>query len=256
MHNTDDNCVESRARRLYAAGFHRVAIDILTVHLSGHPDDGAAWRLRAVLLHRQGRWEEAFHDVQRALVLAPLGLESWVVLAEGYLRSGKRSSAADVFARLAGDEKLPADIWRPVFEGLMQLGVWQLALAVSRRAARARPEDDIAYYSMALAMLRGKQPVEQAVHLIEKSLALNPSDSRYQVTLAVQLIRLGRHAEAHERIANFSAETLASTSCRCGLEKFLRLAIHGGDAALAARLAERLSQIASTSPSKRAPHED
>lgn len=256
MQKTAEISVECRARDLYETGFPRAAIDVLHAHLVGRPDDGSAWRLRAVLLYREGRWKEAFDDVQRALVLAPLGAESWVVLADGYIRSGKRRSAADVLARLAADDELPYDLWLPVFDGLFHLGMWQAALAVGRRAASERPEDDLAYFSMAHAMLRGRQPTEQAIHLIERAIALNPVESRYRVTLAVQLLRLGRRREAHECVAALSVEAIDAITCRCCLEKFLRLTIDRGDAALASQLAGRLAQIAAANPPKRPSSED
>ncbi len=255
MQETAESSVETRAQNLYETGFPRGAIDVLQAHLDMRPDDGSAWRLRAVLLFREGRWKEAFDDVQRALVLVPLGTESWVVLADGYIRSGKRRSAADVLARLAADDELPYDLWLSVFDGLFHLGMWQSALAVGRRAANERPDDDLAYFSMAHAMLRGGQPVEQATHLIERAIALNPLESRYRVTLAVQLLRLGRRREAHECVAALSSEAVAAITCRCCLEKFLRLTIDRGDSALAAQLAGRLAEIAAANSPKRAANE-
>lgn len=251
MSKTAADSVESRAIDLFDAGYRRQAIDVLEAHLADHEEDGPAWRLRAALLFREGRLDEAFDDVQRALALAPLGPEAWVVLADGYIRSGKRRSAADVLANLAADDSLPYELWLPVFDGLFHLGMWQAALAVSRRAAREHPDDDLVYFSMAHAMLRGRQPVEQAIHLIERAIALNPVEARYRVTLAVKLLRIGRRREAHECVTALGAKAIGAMNCRCCLEKFLRLTIEQGDAELASLLAGRLAQIAATMPAKR-----
>jgi tetratricopeptide (TPR) repeat protein len=199
--------------------------------------------LRAVLLYHDNRRDEAFREVERALVHAPLDAEAWLVLAEGYLYSGRRRSASDILQSLSRDEALPHDLWSPLFDALCRVGLWHAALAVSRRAAQRRPDDDLAYFSMAHASLRGKQPVSRAIHLLERAIDLNPREARYRVTLAVQLLGVGRRQAAYDCLAALEPAAVESLTCRCCLERFLRLVIERGDAQRAALLAGRLAQL-------------
>jgi tetratricopeptide (TPR) repeat protein len=155
-----------------------------------------------------------------------------------------------VLTALAKDEAFPHDLWSPLFEGLFQLGLWQAALDVSRRAAELSPEDDLAYFSMAHAALRAKQPVTRAIHLLERAVGLNPREPRYRVTLAVQLLGVGRRQAAYECLTALDDEAIESLTCRCCLEKFLRLVIERGDAQRASLVAARLAGLSRESKSK------
>jgi tetratricopeptide (TPR) repeat protein len=114
-----------RATELFQRGFPRAAIDVLEAELARQPEEGALWRLRAVLLQREGRQAEAFDNIQRALALVPLGYEGLLVLAAGYVRHGHRASAASLLADLTADPEFPAELWEPLYNGLC----WPFAAA-------------------------------------------------------------------------------------------------------------------------------
>jgi hemin uptake protein HemP len=77
-----------RAQELYELGFAKAAIDVLEVALQDDALEGRLWGLRAVLLAREGRHDEAFANVQEAMTLAPLGHEELLILAARYARGG------------------------------------------------------------------------------------------------------------------------------------------------------------------------
>ena len=232
-----------RARSLEAHGFRRAAIDILEAALSGEPEAGALWRLRAVLLSRDCRHEEAFFDVQHALSLVPLGVAELLILADGYARTGLEASAADVYLSLVEQDDLPHEEWPQLFAGLCAVKRWQSALAVARRAAQDRSDDDLAYYAMAQTLPRLGRPAEMIIGVLCKAVDLNPNDPRYRVLLAIQLIRAGKPTEAYGSLAELPPESFAEVSCTCCAWKLLRLCVTCGDATRAAVFASQLAHL-------------
>jgi tetratricopeptide (TPR) repeat protein len=249
MVSIDENEVARRAESLFTLGFARAAIDVLEIALREDPDAGALWRLRAVLLQREGRRDEAFDNVQWAMMLAPLGQEALLVLADGYARNGCGASAADVFLQLAADDGLPSDLWEPVFGGLCEARKWQAALVFCRRMARERSDDDRVYFAMAHALGKLGRPPELSLNMIRTAIDLNPAEPRYRVALAMQQLRMGRPDDAYRSIVEISSEALASLTCRCCLQKALHVCINQGDGARAAAIA---AQLAASTPTKRA----
>jgi Tfp pilus assembly protein PilF len=138
-----------RATELYQLGFARAAIDVLEIALKNDPLSGALWRLRAVLLAREGRNEEAFADVQEAMTLTPLRHEELLILAAGYARRGHKASAMDTYSELAADPAFPTDHWELLYNGFCTVGRWHSALMWLRRVARHRCDDDQVYFAMA-----------------------------------------------------------------------------------------------------------
>ena len=233
-----------RALALEKHGFRRAAIDVLEATLGAEPDIGSLRRLRGVLLSREGRHDEAFAEIQQALVLASLGPEELLILADGYARAGLTASAVDVYQQLADDENRPYEMWVDVFAGLGRAKRWQAALGVCRRAAEVRADDDAVYYAMAQALVRLERPAEMVVSVLCKAIDLNPSDARYRVLLATQLLRTGKQREAYGCIADLAPESFADLTCACCAWKLLRLCISFGDATRAALFGAQLARLA------------
>jgi tetratricopeptide (TPR) repeat protein len=233
-----------RARSLAAHGFRRAAIDVLEAALLGEPDAGRLWAFRAVLLACDGRHDEAFDDIQRALALVPLGAGELLILAEGYARTGLTASAVDVYLELAADARRPHDLWPAIFAGLFRAKRWSAALAVGRRAAEQRPDDDGAYFAMAQALARLGRPAEMIVAVLAKAIDLNPVDPRYRVLLSMQLLRCGRQRDAFDAIAALPAESYGELACACCAWKLLRLCVTFGDEARAAHFGAQLARLA------------
>lgn len=242
MESTASHSALQRARELEQRGFCRGAIDVLEAELARTPEDGPLWLQRAVYLQRDGRLDEAYDNIQRALVLAPLSIEGWVVLAEGYRRHERPAAAASVYLDLA-ERELTAETWQAVHDGLAALGRWSAALAVCRRAAKQRPEDDAVYFAMAHTLARMGRPPELSVNVLRKAICLNPTEPRYRASLAIQLLRLGRHDEAYAGVAAMTPQTLQSMTCRCCIQKIMQLCIARGDAPRSAALAGRLARL-------------
>jgi tetratricopeptide (TPR) repeat protein len=232
-----------RARSLETHGFRRAAIDVLEAALMQEPDAGPLWRLRAVLLAREGRHDEAFHDVQRALALVPLGQIGLLILADGYARTGLVDSAADVYQTLACDEDRPHELWPAIFAGLFRLRRWTACLELCRRAAHERPDDDRAYLAMAQSLARLGRPAETIIAVLGKALDLNPADVRARVLMAMQQLRCGLQSAAYACVAELSPESYAEIDCGCCAWKLLRLCVTAGDSQRAALLGARLAQL-------------
>jgi tetratricopeptide (TPR) repeat protein len=235
-----------RARSLEAHGFRRAAIDVLEAALMKESDAGPLWRLRAVLLAREGRHDEAFHDTQQALALVPVGPIGLLILADGYARTGLVNSAADVYQALAWDRDRPHDLWPAIFAGLFRLKRWAACLALCRRAAHERPDDDRAYFAMAQSLARLGRPAETIIAVLEKAIDLNPADARYRVLMSMQQLRCGRQHAAYDCIAQLSPESYAEIDCGCCVWKLLRLCVTVGDSQRAALLGARLAQLSAS----------
>lgn len=232
-----------RATQLYERGFSRAAIDVLEAELTRRPDDGALWRLRAILLQREGRQAEAYENIQRALMLAPLGYEGMLVLAAGDLRHGRRSAAASLLGDLAADPNFPAELWEPLYNGLAALERWQAALAVCRRAGRVRPDDDAICFAAANALGRLGRPPQLSMAMLRRAIGLNPDEPRYRVALAMLHMKLGQMDLAYSAFSELSQREVDSLDCRCCLQKALKLCIERGDVVRSARVASRLAAL-------------
>lgn len=240
-------CEHEAARRALALenhGFRRAAIDVLEATLAAEPDAGSLWRLRSVLLAREGRHDEAFADVQTALALAPLAPEELLILADGYARTGLTVSAVDVYQQLAEDEGRPYELWADVYAGFGRVKHWHAALGVCRRAAQVRADDDAVYYAMAQALVRLGRPAEMVASILLKAIDLNPADARYRVLLATQLLRTGKQRQAYLCVADLPPESFADLSCSCCAWKLLRLCVTFGDATRAALFGAQLAHLA------------
>jgi tetratricopeptide (TPR) repeat protein len=244
MYDSASTAAARRAWELYERGFCRAAIDVLEVELTAKPEAGDLWRLRAILLQRQERRDEAFDNIQRALVLAPLGIEGMMVLADGYARTGRRTSAASIYTELAADECFPLELWESLYAGLCSVGSWQAALAFCRRMARERPDEDRVYFATAHALARLSRPDSLSLTMLRKAIDLNPDEPNYRAALVIQLMNMGHADEAYRTLAEMSPGTLGTLSCRCCLQKLLQLCIERGDAREAGRLASQLATLA------------
>lgn len=248
--------VARRAASLENHGFRRAGIDVLEAALTADPHAGALWRLRARMLDRDGRFDEAFANMQQALALVPLGPEEMLVIAEGYERAGLKASAVDVLTSLADCEALPTDLWLRIFAALVRVEQRQAALELARRAARKRPDDDVAYYAMAQALICLRRPPEMIVGVLVKAVDLNPADARYRTLLALQLVRLGKNAEAYGCVAELAAECYAEVSCACCIWKLLRLCVAHGDAPRAAVFGAQLAHLTAAAKARGAAKEE
>jgi tetratricopeptide (TPR) repeat protein len=235
-----------RAAELFQRGFPRAAIDVLEAELARQPEEGALWRLRAVLLQREGRQAEAFDNIQRALPLVPLGYEGLLVLAAGYVRHGHRASAASLLSDLAADAEFPAELWEPLYNGFCSLERWQAALAVCRRAARLRPDDDAICFAAANTLARLGRPPQLSLAMLRRAIGLNPSEPRYRVSLAMHLAKMGQVDDAYRTFTELSRAEVEGISCRCCLHKALQLCIERGDVIRSSWLAGRLAAISLT----------
>ena len=245
-----------RAIELYDRGFAKAAIDILEAELARFPDEGKLWRLRAVLLQREGRRDEAFDNIQRALVLVPLGYEGLLVLADGYARRGDRAAAGGILSDLAMDGSFPAELWEPLYSGMASIGRWQAALAVCRRAGRLRPEDDAICFAASTALVKLGRPPQLALAMLRRAIGLNPSEPRYRVSLAMLLARLGDFEAGYRTFVELSRDEVESIDCRCCLQKALQLCIERGDADRSSWLAARLATLAAARRNSSAPTEE
>lgn len=234
-----------RARSLEAHGFRRAAIDVLEAALIKDSNAGALWALRGVMLAREGRRDEAFSNVEQALALSPLGSEALLVLADGYARAGLFASAVDVYLQLADDDGRPYEMWLPIFAGLFRAKRWLAALAVARRAAEERPDDDGAFFAMAQTLARMGRPAGTIIAVLSKAIDLNPVDPRYRVLLAMQLLRCDKRPEAYACVVELAPQAFANLACACCAWKLLRLCVTYGDEERSAVFGARLAQLAS-----------
>jgi hypothetical protein len=194
--------------------------------------------------------------MQHALALVPLGPEDLLVLGEGYERTGLKASAVDVFTSLADCDELPTDLWLRIFAALVRVGQRQAALELARWAARGRPDDDVAYYAMAQALICLKRPPEMIVGVLCKAVDLNPADARYRTLLALQLVRLDKIGEAYGCVAELAAECYAEVSCACCVWKLLRLCVTHGDAPRAAVFGAQLAHLTAAAQARGAVQEE
>lgn len=111
----------------------------------------------------------------RPPTLASLKAEELLILADWYAGAGLQASAADVYLSLAPRGDLAYELWPKLFAGLCRVNRWQSALAVFRRAAQERPDDDLAFYAKAQALARLRWSAEMIIGELRRAIDLNPS---------------------------------------------------------------------------------
>ncbi|MFM8866233.1 MAG: YaiO family outer membrane beta-barrel protein [Limnohabitans sp.] len=89
------------ARSLLRAGQVEQAAQAYSVLIERSPGDPDHWLGRGLARSRQGQWQAAMDDLEKAAALAPGYADVWSALADVYRWNDRPAAAADAYGRLA-----------------------------------------------------------------------------------------------------------------------------------------------------------
>lgn len=235
--------VAQRANKLFQSGFIRPALDIITVELNLHFDQGELWLLRATILHSQGQWMSALAAVETASMFIPLDPGGQLVLADCYSHTGKQELALLAYEHLLQIDSLPVDYYAGLYAGFKRAGKLKLALTASRKAIDLSPENDEAYFGMAHCMSILAYPPRQITGVLRKAVELAPDKPHYRISLVIQLALTKRHSEAYGILTHAADDVFTSITCECVVRKLLDLCAWAGDETRCSRLGGVLAKL-------------
>ncbi|MBP3956065.1 hypothetical protein J8F10_12305 [Gemmata sp. G18] len=183
---------------------------------------------------------DALEGLEGASMIAPLAPVSQLALADLYLCSGKRQSAATGLFFLAEPERCPTPLLPDLARLLGKLGAYRSAFKVCRRLARARSWYHPAHYGMAYYLAKLNKPIEKWLPHLRAAVELAPGAVPYRVALANALGNAGRPEEACEVVRDVPAAALSCPAC---LKRLQSAAEEAGEVQLALRFRDRLREI-------------
>jgi serine/threonine-protein kinase len=186
---------------LAESGAREAAVDLLRRAQLRHPGHVRLHYELARVLNALARPEEAIEHYTTARAIRPTVAHE---LAHALARRGRIEEAISVFRDLV-DRRPTNGIHAVCLGGLLQqegrgpdgVKVLEAAIAASRRAIEARPDDAIAYQTLGLALwLKGKR--DDAIAAFHTTIRLMPGETAARIYIARNAYVLGRHAQAVE----------------------------------------------------------
>ena len=233
----------TRAQRLYKAGRHRAALAVLTVAICRSSDTAALWRLRGAIHHATQQWKTALADVEHAQLLAPLCVDSQLVLADCFAFTGRHELAVTAYEHLLTRGELPAPTYAAIYRGLVHCQRRDLAIECCRASVQANPDDHAAYFAMAHCMAALRYSATYIAAVLEKAVEAAPDRDVYRVSLALQLTRCRRLEEAYAHLRRASINTIETMACACSVKLLMQLCEWAEDAERGGILSEQLGRL-------------
>lgn len=221
---------ESAAERLLHAGRSRAAEEVLNAALVNHADRGELWLLRGLARHAQAHWANALADLERAMTLLPLPTAGTLALGDCYAHTGHDALALVAYRHLLACGPLPAHFYAGLYAGFRRCDRADLALQACRAACEVDPDDHEALFAMAHAMAALCYSAQYIAGVLEEAVKLAPEKTVYRLSLALELTRAARAAEAYSWLAEAPPDVLRQVPCRCAAQRLMTLCAWAGDA--------------------------
>ncbi|WP_442505951.1 tetratricopeptide repeat protein [Novipirellula sp. SH528] len=186
------------------------AVDLITKTLAAKPSEGM-YRMRAILYRMQGKEDEAFADLNKALAMQPkdpisLLQRAEIALSRGDIRAAKRDlkSAMGIAPQIADAEQtIVVRVLIAVEEGRMADAISDMKSLVDRD-----PTSIMRQLQLANLYLRDDRP-RQAIETLSAVLDRDPKNASVLRSRADALLSVGEHADAvadYERAAKVADE--------------------------------------------------
>lgn len=203
------NPKDERSRMALADALMRIdrltaAEEALTETVKWLPTSGKARYTLGLVYQRQGKYQEAIEQFERAVALAPLlGLNS-LYRAIGAIHVDRQNFEAAIAAFGKRVDALPNDAGahRQLGEAFVKAGRDEEALAEFAVAAMLHAAEPEAHAAMAQVHLRAGRYAE-AVDASRRALEQDPVHTQARYALATSLIRLGKADEGRQELQLF-----------------------------------------------------
>lgn len=168
------------------------------------------------------------------------------MLAEAYARTGCPNLAADVRERLLGADDQARIVYAALYSECKRIGEYDSALRTCRRAVEADAEDHAAYFAMAHTMATLKYSAAYIASVLENAIGIDPSNSVYRISAAIQLVSCSRLSAAYQHLRSAPVDRLRTLTCRCSIEKLVALSLWANDPERCGALSEALRSVGAT----------
>ncbi|GAA4469363.1 tetratricopeptide repeat protein [Novipirellula rosea] len=186
------------------------AVDLISKTLEAKPSEGM-YRMRAILYRMQGKEDEAFADLNKALAMQPkdpisLLQRAEIALSRGDIRAAKRDlkSAMGIAPQIADAEQtIVVRVLIAVEEDRMADAINDMKTLVDRD-----PTSTVRQLQLANLYLRDDRP-RQAIETLSAVLDRDPKNASVLRSRADALLSVGEHADAvadYERAAKVADE--------------------------------------------------
>jgi len=239
-----------RDRELAVADPRREQLDLLL-------ESGLSYELRGLKAMQLQDWTTAIATFRQGLKVAPAGsLASRSLrhkLGTAFYLSGDPKAAIAEFRALLrttpaqGPDELSAKANYSLGVLMASGGVFPQAIAYLTAAVEAQPDYAEAHMALADAWRRTRRFSEALMHYAEVS-RIDPANADARFGYAVALVRLGRHVDARDSLANALTLQPEHPLLMLGLARVLAAApdAHARDGSRALALAQTLASITQT----------
>lgn len=185
-------------------GRYDEAIGWFNRSIATHPKQPEAYLARAEALAAEGRWQEAFHDLDTVVEVNPelpsVRVQADAVRAKLLTRKGDLEEAARTYQKILMPNPLGLEQERLDYAMVLQrLNRPQLAIEQYQQALELDPDSVAARSALAALLARGGY-VQEAMRYLQEALELKP-DARLENNYGVLLIQSGRTEEAAEQFS-------------------------------------------------------
>lgn len=213
----------ARAKDLYDSGLHSLALKVLDDHLATQPQDSRSLELKGIICHALQDFETGRAAIESASCLYPLTPSAELALADCYWFLDEHDMAAWLYGQLASRDQIPFPLLSGLAIGLSRLKDYDRAMGVCQKAAEIEPNCHHSRYGVAFYMSKSGYPPEFIYPVLTKVVSLAPGIFCYRMAVATVLCRMREFDRAYLSIADATIEELESVTCRCCLERLIRL---------------------------------
>lgn len=211
--------------------------------LADRQDDGAAWQLLGLIERRRNLPRLARAALETACLLIPLSAEGRFALADSYQRTGCEELGRSMLCDLCVADDVPASLLPKLAAAMGQLGDFERAANVCRRAALAQPGDDRPLYGLAYYLRKLGRPSACILRVMRSALELKPDCLAYRVSVAMLTAEVDGVAAAYAVVKSLSGEDLGRIRCASCVGRLQDLFVQAGDRAGSRRCADRLAVL-------------
>lgn len=216
------------------------ALALARTGLVKHKDHAGLLQVYGLAAYHLGEPRAALAGLESASIVAPLAPVSQLALADLYMGSGMRKSAAAGLSFLTERGRCPNALLPDLARLLGKFGAYRSAFKVCRRIVRIRSWYHPAHYGMAHYLAKLNAPPTRVIRHLRAAVRLAPGAVPYRLALAGTLATARRPAEACDVIRPVPARAVNCPAC---LKRLLKAAEAANDSELVKRFQDRLRDV-------------
>lgn len=180
----------------------------------GNKTNGRLTQLHGLTLYVNGDHEAALAEFESALLLTPLTSESFLALADLYIKKDQHEDARVSLTILVDDVDIVPPELLPRIAGLLGcVGETRKALFICYRVIDNDPDCDEAIFAAAHYMRKLGYAPKPVIGMMRRAVSLAPDNCTYRRSLAAALTMSGDIKGAYSLFASLSSKEVCCKSC-------------------------------------------